>query len=59
MEIRRLYIPREVSVRTLAAKFNVSKNAIWHVLAGKNWKYFGDNSGTECTEMQQSSLPTN
>ena len=59
MEIRRLYIPREVSVRTLAARFNVSKTAIWHVLAGENWKCFGDNSGTEYTEMQQSSLSTN
>lgn len=38
-EIRRLYKPKRVTIKTLSEMFHVSKRSIEHVLFGETWKH--------------------
>jgi hypothetical protein len=39
ISIRSRYVPRKVSLMSLAKEFNVCESAIWLIVKGKNWKH--------------------
>jgi len=38
-EILRRYEQRDTTLASLAAEFGVSRNAIWMITSGRNWKH--------------------